>query len=79
VPRSLGGCDDAGCCVGLCRGCHRRYDRGELDLLPHLEPRCRDELAHALGHLGLLALLRLVTGARWRPVDAEIPTTEERE
>jgi hypothetical protein len=65
--------------VPLCRVDHRRYDRGELDLLPHLEPRYRVELAHVLGHLGLLALLRCVTGVRWRPVDADIPTTEERE
>jgi hypothetical protein len=79
VPRSLGGCDDAACCVPLCRVDHRRYDRGELDLLPHLEPHYRAELAHVLGHLGLLALLRCVTGVRWRRVDADIPTTEERE
>jgi 5-methylcytosine-specific restriction endonuclease McrA len=51
VPRSLGGCDEANCCVPLCRSCHRAYDRGELDLLPRLEPRFRAELAHALIHL----------------------------
>ena len=33
-----GGCDDADCVVALCRRCHRSFDRGELDLLPHLEP-----------------------------------------
>jgi 5-methylcytosine-specific restriction endonuclease McrA len=51
VPRSLGGCDEANCCVPLCRSCHRAYDRGELDLLPRLEPRFRAELAHASIHL----------------------------
>jgi hypothetical protein len=79
VPRSLGGCDDPDCCVPLCRAHHRLYDRGGLDLLAHLEPRCRAELAHALGHLSLLSLLRRVTGTRWRPVDTDISKTEERE
>jgi len=79
VPRSLGGCDDAQCCVPLCRACHGSYDRGELDLLARLEPRYRAELAHALAHLSLPSLLRLVTGTRWRPVDADIPKMEERE
>jgi hypothetical protein len=68
VPRSLGGCDEPDCCVPLDRSCHRAYDRGELDLLPHLEPRFRVELAHALGHLPLLGLLRRVTGRRWGPL-----------
>ena len=68
VPRSLGGCDHPDCVVPLCRRlCHRSYDRGELDLLPHLEPRFRAELAHALRHLSLLALLQRVTAARWTP------------
>jgi hypothetical protein len=78
APRSLGGCEDAHCSIPLCRACHRRYDRGELDLLPRLEPGYRTELAHALAHLSLLSLLRLVTGTRWRPADADIPKTEER-
>jgi hypothetical protein len=79
VRRSLGGCDDPDCCIPLCRGCHRRYDRGELDLLPYLEARCRAELAHALTHLSLLSLLRLVSGTRWRPVDTDIAHTNENE
>jgi heterodisulfide reductase subunit B len=79
VPRSLGGCDEPECVVALCRRCHRAYDRGQLDLLAQLEPDYRAELAHALAHLSLLSLLRLVTGTRWRPVDADIPKTEERE
>jgi hypothetical protein len=72
VPRSLGGCDHPDCVVPLCRVHHRRYDRGELDLLPYLEPRFRAELQHGLGHLGLLGLLRRVTGSRWAPI-AEQP------
>jgi hypothetical protein len=71
VPGSLGGCDEPGCVVPLCRAHHRIYDRGELDLLPHLEPRHRAELAHALTHIGLLVLLRRLTGARWKPQPAD--------
>jgi len=67
VPRSLGGCDEEECVVALCRGCHRAYDRGALDLLPHLEPGRRAELAHALSHLALVALLQRVSGVRWAP------------
>jgi len=67
VPRSLGGCEHPDCVVPLCRLCHRAYDTGRLDLLPHLEPRWRAELAHALGHLGLIGLLERVTAERWRP------------
>ena len=70
VPRSLGGCEQADGCVPLYRLHHRRYDRGELDLLPHLEPRFRAELAHALTHLPLIGVLRQVTGQRWQPEDA---------
>ena len=47
IPRSLGGCGDALCTAPLCRSCHRSYDRGELDLLPYLEPAWRAHLAHA--------------------------------
>jgi hypothetical protein len=53
--------------VPLCRRCHRAYDRGHLDLLPHLEPRYRAELAHTLTHLPLIGVLRRVTGVRWAP------------
>ena len=39
--------------MALCRfRCHRAFDDGHLDLLPHLEPRYRRELADALEHLG---------------------------
>lgn len=66
VPRSLGGCDDAAC-VALCRRHHRAYDRGELDLLPYLEPDSRIEICHAVGHLGILGALRRLTGQRNHP------------
>jgi hypothetical protein len=62
IPRSLGGCGDALCVVPLCRRCHRTYDRGELDLLPHLEPGRRAQLAHAVGHVGLIGALRRISG-----------------
>jgi hypothetical protein len=64
VPRSLGGCDDALCVVALCRTHHRVYDRGRLDLVPYLEPRFRAEVAHAVGHLGLVGALRRLSGRR---------------
>ncbi|MDQ3646992.1 MAG: hypothetical protein M3433_00110 [Actinomycetota bacterium] len=69
VPRSLCGCDEPACVVALCRCCHGAYDRGELGLLPHLEPGCRAELAHAIWHLPLLGVLQRVTGQRWRALD----------
>ena len=64
VPRSLGGCDDALCVVALCRSCHRRYDRGELDLVAYLEPAHRAEAAHAVAHMGLAGALRRISGKR---------------
>jgi hypothetical protein len=64
VPRSLGGCDDALCVVALCRGCHRRYDRGDLDLVAYLEPGHRAEAAHAVTHLGLAGALRRISARR---------------
>ena len=65
IPRSLGGCGDALCVTALCRRCHRAYDRGELDLLPYLEPAWRARLAHAVGHAGLIGALRRISGQRW--------------
>lgn len=67
VARARGGCDHSDCVVALCRRHHREFDRGALDLLPHLEPDHRAELAHAAGHLPLLALLLRLTGVRWAP------------
>ena len=69
APRSRGGCDHPDCVVPLCRfRCHRAFDDGRLDLLLHLEPRHRAELAHALQHLGLIELLERLTAERWGPV-----------
>ena len=64
IPRSLGGCGDPLCVVPACRSCHRACDSGELDLLPHLEPAWRAQLAHAVRHLGLIAALRRISGTR---------------
>ena len=41
IPRSMGGCGDPLCVIPACRVHHRAYDRGELDLLPYLEPGWR--------------------------------------
>jgi hypothetical protein len=62
IPRSLGGCGHPLCVVPLCRWHHRAYDRGELDLLPYLEPAWRAQQAHAVGHLGLISALRRIGG-----------------
>jgi hypothetical protein len=62
IPRSLGGCGHGLCVTALCRRCHRAYDRGELDLLPYLEPVWREQVAHAVGHAGLIAALRRISG-----------------
>jgi hypothetical protein len=62
IPRSLGGCGDPLCVVPACRVCHRAYDSGELDLLPHLEPAWRAQLAHAVGHVGLVGAVRRISG-----------------
>jgi hypothetical protein len=64
IPRSLGGCDHQLCVVPACRACHRAYDQGRLDLLPHLEPAWRAQLAHAVGHVGLVGALRRISGER---------------
>jgi hypothetical protein len=64
VARSLGGCDAADCVVPLCRTHHRAYDQGGLELVAHLEPHWRAEVAHAVGHLGLVRTLRCLSGRR---------------
>jgi hypothetical protein len=65
IPRSMGGCGDPLCVVPLCRRpCHRAYDSGKLDLLAHLEPTWRAQLAHAVGHVGLIGALRRISGTR---------------
>ena len=65
APRSQGGCDHPDCVVPLCWTHHRAYDTGRLELLPHLEPDWRAEVAHAVEHLGLIgAVRRLAPGRR---------------
>jgi hypothetical protein len=71
VPKSLGGCGHALCVTALCRVCHRAYDRGELDLVPYLEPAWRPQLAHAVGHVGLIGALRRISGRRVHRDDEE--------
>ena len=71
ASRSRGRCDHPDCVVPLCRRCHRAFDDGRLDLLPHLDPRHRSELAHALSHLGLIALLERLTDERWAAAGRE--------
>jgi hypothetical protein len=58
APRAQGGCDEPDCVVPLCWMHHRAYDRGELELLPYLEPMWRAEVAHAVMHLGLIGAVR---------------------
>jgi len=49
----------------LCWMHHRAYDEGRLGLLPHLEPQWREEVVHAVVHLGLIgAVRRLAPGRR---------------
>ena len=62
IPKSPGGCGDALCVTALCRRCHRAYDAGRLDLLPYLEPEWRAQIAHAVGHVGMIGALRRISG-----------------
>jgi hypothetical protein len=64
APRSLGGCDHPECVVPLCWLHHRAYDTGRLELLPHLEPQWRAEVAHAVSHLGLIGAARRLAPGR---------------
>lgn len=77
VARARGGCDHRDCVVALCRSCHRAFDQGQLDLLAHLEPHSRRELAHALSHLSLVSLLQRLTAEWWGPAGA-IGVTRQR-
>ncbi len=63
--------DDVRAVVPLCPGpdgCHARFDRDELDLLPHLEPAWRDSQEWAAGAVGLASALRSITGDRMEAV-----------
>jgi hypothetical protein len=73
TPRSLGGCGDPLCVVPACRTHHRAYDRGELDLLPYLEPAWRSQIAHAVGHAGLIGALRRIAGTDRTPGIRQLP------
>jgi hypothetical protein len=73
IPRSMGGCGDPLCVIPACRVHHRAYDRGELDLVPYLEPAWRPQLAHAVGHVGLIGALRRVSGGRQDPTVGGLP------
>jgi hypothetical protein len=65
--------------IPLCRACHRAFDDGRLELLRHLEPRFRSELAHALWHASLAWLVARVTAGRWRLAAPERDGREGRE
>ena len=67
ISRAMGGCGDPLCVVPVCRAHHRAYDRCELDLLPFLEPAWRAQLAHAVGHVGVIGALRRISGMRREP------------
>lgn len=70
APRALGrGCAAPDCVIALCREHHEQFDRGDLDLLPHLSGAgFETELAHMQGHYSdpLSVLIRL-SGCRWVP------------
>jgi hypothetical protein len=70
ISRSLGGCGDPLCVTALCRRWHGAYDRGELDLLPYQEPGRRAQVAHAVGHIGLVGALRTISGRSRSEPDA---------
>ena len=61
VPRARGGCDDPACVIALCREDHRKYDEGDLDVLPLLS---KEEQAHAVSHLGIVAAYQRTTHQR---------------
>lgn len=69
-PRGRGGGDCPLCVVPLCAEHHGSFDDGALSLLEHLEPRYRAEVAHAVEHGGLIAVLQRLTGERWAPEQA---------
>jgi hypothetical protein len=73
IPRSMGGCGDLLCVVPACRVHHRAYDRGELDMVSYLEPAWRAQLAHAVGHVGLIGALRRISGGRQDPTVRGLP------
>lgn len=65
VPQRLGGCAHPLCVVGLCRSCHRAYDRNGFALGPHLQGACQRELEHAREHASEAALAAALAGQGW--------------
>jgi site-specific recombinase XerD len=53
--------------VPLDRACHDADDQHRLNLLPHLEPGWRPQLAHAVSHLGVVGALRRISGPGFHP------------
>lgn len=69
APPGPGGCNDLDCVVPMCWPHRHLYELGQLDLLHHLEPRWRREIAHAVSHLGLITTYRHLTGGRLPAAD----------
>lgn len=66
IPRSMltDRQDDPRAVIPLCRSyCHRAYDEGRLDLVPH-ERRFPVEMGFAVERFGLVATYRRVTNDR---------------
>lgn len=71
VSRAHGGCDSPDCVFPLTRDEHRRFDLGELDILPYLIAHgLWVELAHAVleHHYDPISLAERCTGDRYVPV-----------
>jgi hypothetical protein len=64
IPRSLSpnGGEHADAICELCRSCHSRYDRHELDLLPYLS--LAEQLSAVTVAGGIEAARRQITGRR---------------
>lgn len=65
TQRSQGGCDHPDCVVPLCRGCHRLFDEGALDLESVLAlPNFAAERSHMAGHASFAVCVRRLRGER---------------
>lgn len=51
--------------VPLCHRHHREYDQEQLDLLPYLEPRFREEVAEGVRLVGLITALNRISNDRF--------------
>lgn len=65
ISRAKGGDDDPRCVVPLCRPHHRAFDSQGFSILEFMEPDHREEIAYAVGLVGLLNALQLLTNERW--------------